>query len=291
MRTITGILAVAVCMAVGAVVAAQTPALHWYKLNEGSGSTVANDATQSGMGTVAASVAFTTGSAVGTPTWRTPGGLGDDCVNMASPAVWLDSGLDPDLHINSTDFTIEMLINTNGATQEGKILAAMCTSSGIELSMYIASPTSKLAVEDASTVLASGTTNLNDGNWHHVAIVYDRSAQTLTGYVDGSQEFMLSSQTYTFTSNSKVVYFNGRTTTEFGRFTGFADEIKLDNTARSPSTFVMPAPGSGSSGGGGGGGDGGDDGGCVASTTGASVALWALLLAIPAVVYLRRRAV
>ena len=283
-KTATLALLVGALLYAGALFA-QTPYFHWYQLNEGSGSVVANTATQSGMGSIAAQGVFTNGTGVATPTWASPGGLGDDCVNLNSPTAFLDSGLDPDIHLNSSDFTVELLVNFNGASQAGNFLFAMCTSSAIEVAILVTG-SNRISLQVGTTVQATGSTILSDGNWHHVALVYDRTAQTATGYVDGNTEFSAGSQNYTFSASSKVVYFNGRTTSANGRYTGLADELKLDNTARSTSAFVMPNPGSG---GGGGGGDDGDDGGCVASTRQGLPWIAGLLLVLLATVRLDKK--
>lgn len=254
----------ALALAFATSVFAQTPYFHWYRLNEGSGATVTNSATQSGIGTVAAQGVFTDGTGVLAPSWTSPGGLGNTGINLSSPAAFLDSGLDADTHLNTTDFTFEMLVNTNGVSQEGNALFVICTSSAAEVAFYVSSSVNVLSLQVGASVVASGTTGLNDGNWHHVALVYDRTAQTATGYLDGVQQFQATSQSWTFSASTNVVYFNGRTTSAFARWSGLADEIKLDNTARSTSAFVLPNPGGGGSGGGGG--DGGDDGGCSTST-------------------------
>jgi hypothetical protein len=157
----------------------------------------------------------------------------------------------------------------------------MCTSSAIEMAFYMGT-SGVIAYQGSSTVF--GTTDIEDGNWHHVALVYDRTAQTATGYVDGNQEFQATAQNLSFSSASKVVYCNGRTTTSFGRWTGLVDEIKLDNTARSPSQFVLPGSG------GGGGGDGGGDESCSTSVnTGAEWVFALLLLVLAAVRVVRTR--
>ena len=253
-------------LSVGAGLFAQTPYFHWYQLNEGTGAVIANTATQSGVGTIAAQGVFTDGTGVATPTWSSPGGLGNTCVDLSSPTAFLDSGLDPDIHLNTIDFTVEMLVNANGVSPGGKALCSICNSSSVEVSFYVPSPSNSIALQVGSTVVASGSTSIHDGNWHHVALVYDRTAQTATGYIDGVQAFQATSQNWTFSTGTKVVYGNGRTTSSFARWTGLIDEIKLDNTARSPSAFVLPSPG------GGGSGDGGDDESC--STASRSSKLW-----------------
>ncbi|MCA8919624.1 MAG: LamG domain-containing protein [Planctomycetes bacterium] len=273
-------------LSVGAGLFAQTPYFHWYQLNEGTGAVIANTATQSGVGTIAAQGVFTDGTGVATPTWTSPGGLGNTGVDLSTPTAFLDSGLDPDLHLNTIDFTVEMLINTNGTAQTGNILFAVCDASTIEAALYVTGMgTSQLALAGTGGgFVDSGGPNLNDGNWHHVALVYDRSAQTATGYVDGTQAFQATSQSWTFSAGTKVVYFNGRTLSSFGRWSALADEIKLDNTARSPSAFVMPSPG------GGGGDGGGDDESC--STAVGQSELWVfgvLFLLFVAVRTSRRR--
>ena len=143
----------------------------------------------------------------------------------------------------------------------------MCTDTANEVAFYVGSPSNLLTLQVGASVTQTGGSTVNDGAWHHVALVYNRTAQTATAYLDGAQQWQATSQNWTFSSNSKVVYFNGRTLSSFGRWTGLADEIKLDNTARNPTAFVMPSPG-------GGGGDGGDDESC--STSAGRSHLWLL---------------
>jgi MYXO-CTERM domain-containing protein len=210
--------------------------------------------------------------------------VGTGAVNLSGQSVWLDTGL-PGTTLNSSSLTVECWINTNGSSQEGNVLFSICTNSALDLSLYIAGPSNHIAIQTSAGIAASGTTTINDGNWHHVALVYDRTGMTLTGYVDGVQDCQATGQNLTFTAGSNVVFFNGRTTTSFGNWGARADEVRMHSSVVAPADFadtLSPVNPSG-----GGGDDGGDDEGC--STGGGSSPLFALLPAIAVGAALLRR--
>ncbi len=83
-----------------------------------------------------------------------------------------------------------------------------------------------------SNVDMTGVTNVNDGNWHYFAAVYDGSTKTL--YVDGKVD-VSTPVTGTLSSSTYPVYF-GENAGHTGRyFNGQLDEIRIWNTARTES--------------------------------------------------------
>jgi len=283
MRTLLGLILLAMT---APLFAQPVPDLFWFRFEETSGTSSTNQGTLAGSMfggfTVTTAGVFTDGVTAATPTRVQPGAVGTGAVNLSTPSVWLDTGL-PGTTLNSSSFTVECWINTGGVSQEGNVIFSICTNSGLDLSLYVASPSNLLAMQTAGGIVGTGATNtVNDGNWHHVALVYDRGAQTLTTYRDGVQEGQATGQNLTFTAGSNVVYFNGRTTTNFGRWAGRADEARFHSSVIAPAnfadTYAPVAPG------GGGGGGGGDEGGC---STGAGRA-WAIA-ALPALLLLRLR--
>ncbi len=83
-----------------------------------------------------------------------------------------------------------------------------------------------------SNVDMGGTTNVNDGNWHFFAAVYDGSTKTL--YVDGHVDVSVS-VTGTLSSSTYPVYF-GENAGHTGRnFNGYIDEVRVWSIARTES--------------------------------------------------------
>lgn len=95
---------------------------------------------------------------------------------------------------------------------------------------------------------ARGGTVVTDGQWHHLAAVYDRSAGTLSLYVD----YNLESLTDSYSSGNLTQAFGGTTGSRIGlfnsglrQFTGDIDFVRLSNAALAPSEFArVPEPSS-----------------------------------------------
>jgi len=97
----------------------------------------------------------------------------------------------------------------------------------------------------------SGTTPVNDGNWHHVACVYDPSAPVnYSLYIDGALETSgnLTVATNTGTLNDVRI---GSRIDGINHFDGEIDEVRIWNTVRTPAEisgnmnneFCAPQPG------------------------------------------------
>jgi hypothetical protein len=84
----------------------------------------------------------------------------------------------------------------------------------------------------------SGTTALNNGAWHHVAVVYDPlAANTVKLYVDGVLDTQ-GSFTIPVNTGNAVNFRIGRRVDDMTHFTGSIDEIRVWNVARTQSEIL-----------------------------------------------------
>ncbi|MHC4840990.1 MAG: putative Ig domain-containing protein, partial [Planctomycetota bacterium] len=187
--------------------AQQVPTLY-YKFNSGSGNVAVNDGT--------AGPATSTFTA--TPTWSAPV-LG---ASSKSGAADILSTYGFNL---ANSFTIEFWLRGTSGT-----FGYTCGDSAANsFRLFVA------GAAGASNIIwrAGGFTDLiipnaNDGNVHHVAYVYDATANTVTGYLDGSQSVQNTGQTGSGTST------NFRIGSQSGgsQFAGMMDDFRLWMTAR-----------------------------------------------------------
>lgn len=79
----------------------------------------------------------------------------------------------------------------------------------------------------------SGTTDLRDNTWHHLAFIRDKTNNKLLAYIDGNLEFDQpdSGSDITFTTNHRIGNDNRASGNPY--FHGEMDEIRIWNTARS----------------------------------------------------------
>lgn len=87
----------------------------------------------------------------------------------------------------------------------------------------------------------SGTAILNDGQWHHVAVIYDGDAMQLRAYVDYAQDGATVTSTYTSTTstigNAQDLYI-GRFQAGNRIFEGDMDIVRVTRAALDPSWFI-----------------------------------------------------
>ncbi len=153
-----------------------------------------------------------------------------DCGGTTSPKLDFDA---------STSFTYGEWFNSSTTqTSRGifgkKTTAAasdagyttVISAAGTQIICRISDGTNQVSVNMGSTVL--------DGNWHHIACVVDRGAQTLTAYLDGSPSSPTSISAVGSLDNSSDVragIFGGGTS----GFIGSIDDIRIYRYARSAS--------------------------------------------------------
>jgi hypothetical protein len=142
----------------------------------------------------------------------------------------------PSINYGGTSFTWEGWLNfTDSQPNYAGVLAKVSgTSSGVQLVLV----GNKIAAEffgGGSAVGVGnglvGTTPLNDGRWHHVAMVLDATAKNMKLYVDGQVEATVNSPLLSSNIDNSARLFIGTERTAIAFFKGRIDEIRLYNTA------------------------------------------------------------
>ncbi len=99
---------------------------------------------------------------------------------------------------------------------------------------------SAYAYSNAGSLEIIGTTDINDGDWHHVAAV--RSSGVVSLYVDGSLQGTDNwNENINFASPQPRI---GTYTSAYGNFKGYIDDLRVSNTARWTSDFSSSLPSS-----------------------------------------------
>lgn len=102
------------------------------------------------------------------------------------------------MDVSASSFTIEAWIRTNTANVAGSeqtILRKMdtCSSSGTGGYKFVVNTSGYLSgtvcTSTGTKVVGTGTTKINNGVWHHVAMVVDQTGSKLYLYVDGSEQY------------------------------------------------------------------------------------------------------
>tara|TARA_R110002020_G_scaffold475232_1_gene709176 strand:- start:710 stop:1336 length:627 start_codon:yes stop_codon:yes gene_type:complete len=81
------------------------------------------------------------------------------------------------------------------------------------------------------------TTDIKDGNWHHVVVTYDQPASTVKGYTDGSLSATHTGKSAGFNNNMQTI--GAWKTGSTGYFNGEIDEFAVFNTALSPEKITQ----------------------------------------------------
>lgn len=156
--------------------AAQTPDLY-YKFNDGTGTTATNDGSVGGDATFSA-----------TPAWLTPGQVGSSAVSFPT-SVELPTGLDPSTGLAGS-FTLEAWVRTSSG-QLAEWLGSNNATTAAYFYWYQQADGSVSFLSTDSTGAAfrfDGSISINDGSWHHIAVVYDDSGPSMEMYVDGAAD-------------------------------------------------------------------------------------------------------
>ena len=81
------------------------------------------------------------------------------------------------------------------------------------------------------------TTDIKDGNWHHVVVTYNRSESTVRGYTDGSLSETHTNKTYGPNNNIQTIGANNTGAT--GYFNGAIDEFAVFNRELTPAQVKL----------------------------------------------------
>jgi len=153
--------------------------------------------------------------------------IGDGVV-LDAVGDYVDLGNDNSLKIGDNPQTISAWIKTTGTLSTNYIYSSRDSSNG-ELSMATNSSGYLMALIGTTTEMTCSGKKVNDGEWHHISVVYDGSS--LVGYVDGKEDCRDSSFSGTFNTSA-----NKRIGTRVGSssyaLVGTIDELRVDRVAR-----------------------------------------------------------
>jgi len=127
--------------------------------------------------------------------------------------------------------TYSMWIKFNGATSINANFLKASVNGSNQISIAYINSTSKFRF----TYKAAGTTQKaevatseeSEGNWTHLAMTWDTSADELKGYVNGSQVGGTQSGLGVFEGTIDQCYFGRNTLAENSYFNGYIDEISI----------------------------------------------------------------
>ena len=134
----------------------------------------------------------------------------------------------------------DTIIATNpAASRNNNVIWFVCKTGGCEQNTdSTEAKYSTLYDEDRSFHIDRSGPRLNDKNWHHVALVFDADADTVTFYVDGIKHGVASNRDATIDADDTMSlgqdydrdYYNGpKGTSDF--FTGVLDEVRVYDRA------------------------------------------------------------
>jgi hypothetical protein len=198
----------------------------WWKFDETSGTSAADSSGRGNTGTIA-----------GAPTWTVGGKInGALSFNAADPdqvstltKYYFDGG----------SFTYAAWVNTTQQVSQVRIMGSMAASDGYVWLNESEGTTTGFSIElntmtPADYQLRSSNVNISDGLWHHVALVVDRTANTISVYVDGAVK---SNTSHTFVGNfgisgDQMTHHIGYQNASLA-YTGLIDDARVYNRALS----------------------------------------------------------
>ena len=144
----------------------------------------------------------------------------------------------------ATDLTVEMFFKTAGKMKSGEsqTLFKISDSPVLQVTLDNTHPGQIFMVycdqNKASPWTHAGDvgSDLDDGKWHHMAVVYDSEGGTLKFYVD---YVLLSSATGVKLSTASVLTGVGGTPTGGQLFHGWIDSVRFTKRALAPSSFLF----------------------------------------------------
>ena len=170
---------------------------------------------------------------VNPPPWN---GLGLDGVD---DAMRLEDA--PQLNFGAkAGFTVETWLHLDGSQPDGTGLVAKANGAGNWSGYQLILHRDRIAAEIADGTVSFGvpqglvgSTSLNDGQWHHVALAIDRAQATAALYLDGRLEAQLADPAIGLNPDNSEPLLVGTDRSGFRFFKGEIDETRLWDGARS----------------------------------------------------------
>ncbi len=222
-QSLLGLLAtlmVATVFAPGAELhAQQVPENLYYRFNEASGNSTANTANP-GVGNP------TVNFASGLPVWVTPGRLGASAMTFTSPSSIFSTGWTfpamPTTQSWTIEFWVRTSVNTHYIFGDGSGTLRCWIGNG---RCYLFSVGGTIPINDFSTL----ATTLANGQWNHVAFVYDATVPQGLVYLNGTLDRTIGGTAAPSAPNFVI---GGRTPTDTSYLKGDLDEFRFWLTAR-----------------------------------------------------------
>ncbi|HYG23365.1 MAG TPA: LamG domain-containing protein [Verrucomicrobiae bacterium] len=197
----------------------------WWKLDDGSGTSVIDS-----TGTT------NTGTLLGSPTW-TAGRVGASAIQLSGTNQYVNIPRADAFDLSGAAITLALWIKTPGAVSDGFSDAvasrdSITTGSRVFLLQHTAS-NSKLAFycwNTANTNISPAESNaaISDNAWHHVAAAYNGTNLLL--YVDGGQQTVKGVLTGNLKTSMSIPFRIGHVNTNDLRyFRGSVDDIRIYN--------------------------------------------------------------
>ncbi len=151
----------------------------------------------------------------------------------------------PSLNYGGSSFTWEAWIKFTDSQPNyaGIIAKVLGTTKGVQLVLvgnkiaaeFFLNTSTPNAIGVANGLL--GSTELNDGHWHHVALVVDAPAANLKLYVDGEAEVNVNSPLLSANIDNSANTFIGTERTLIAFYKGSIDEVRMYNSALTQSNI------------------------------------------------------
>jgi len=141
--------------------------------------------------------------------------------------------------------TMEAIVSTSSSgpsSTGGDLLAKQGASPGEWYWRITQTGTLRFSANDGTGLKsAAGTRNLSDGQWHHVAAVYDGTLKQMRVYSDYVQDGAPVPTTFTaIIGNTNESLFIGAQQNGGAHFYGAIDEVRVTAAALDPSWFIQP---------------------------------------------------
>ena len=121
--------------------------------------------------------------------------------------------------INTTDTSAQYIVCSSTDAQNYKLIGS------------ISSNKFQIVTRRNSTVYSgTSTTDINDGNWHHIVATYESSTGTVKGYIDGSEEISFSTggaSSATFSVFDFCIGANKQGSTVYNPLDGSIDQVRI----------------------------------------------------------------
>jgi hypothetical protein len=131
----------------------------------------------------------------------------------------------------SNDFTYEAWVKLNGSQGNYAGIVVKGGSSGNFTQLVILNNKIGAEIYTGSMVSLNGTTTLNDGNWHHLALVVTRASNNAKLFVDGNLEVNTTNTNISGDVSNNAPLLIGQDRTFGIKFKGTIDEVRVWNRA------------------------------------------------------------